>query len=32
MHQPINHNQCHATFADFHNAILAFLREAVPRK
>ena len=32
MHQPITHNRCHAAFADFRNAILTFLREAVPRK
>jgi transposase len=27
MHKQITHNRCHATFADFKTAILAFLRE-----
>jgi transposase len=32
MHKQVTHNRCHATFADFSNAILTFLREEVPRK
>ena len=32
MHKHITHNRCHATFADFRDAILTFLREEVPRK
>jgi transposase len=32
MHKHVTHNRCHATFADFKAAILAFLREEVPRK
>jgi transposase len=32
MHKHITHNRCHATFTDFKTAILAFLREEVPRK
>ena len=32
MHRHITHNRCHATFADFRDAILTFLREEVPRK
>ena len=32
MHRHVNHNRCHATFADFKAAILTFLREEVPRK
>ncbi len=31
MHKHITHNRCHETFADFRAAILAFLREEVPR-
>src|ERR1700733_6174251 len=32
MHKHVTHNRCHATFADFKQAILTFLREEVPRK
>jgi transposase len=32
MHKNTTHNTCHATFADFKDAILTFLREEVPRK
>ena len=32
MHKHITHNRCHATFADFREAILTFLREDVPLK
>ena len=32
MHKHVTHNRCHQTFADFKAAILAFLREEVPRK
>ena len=31
MHKHITHNRCHKTFADFREAILAFLRAEVPR-
>jgi len=31
MHKHVTHNQCHATFRDFSEAILTFLREEVPR-
>jgi len=31
MHKHITHNRCHETFAGFRAAILAFLREEVPR-
>ena len=32
MHRHITHNRCHATFKDFREAILHFLRVEVPRK
>lgn len=32
MHKHTTHNRCHATFADFSQAILTFLRDEVPRK
>ena len=32
MHRHITHNRCHATFKDFREAILDFLRVEVPRK
>jgi transposase len=31
MHKQITHNRCRATFADFSDAILTFLREELPR-
>ncbi len=31
MHRHTTHNRCHASFKDFSAALLAFLREAVPR-
>lgn len=31
MHRHVTHNRCHATFADFSEAILTFLRTEVPR-
>lgn len=31
MHKHVTRNRCHETFADFRAAILAFLREEVPR-
>ncbi|HVC61201.1 MAG TPA: hypothetical protein VND19_12670 [Acetobacteraceae bacterium] len=30
MHRHITHNKCHATFRDFRDATLTFLREEVP--
>ncbi len=32
MHKHITHNTCHATFKQFSEAVLTFLREEVPRK
>ena len=32
MHKHITHNRCHATFKQFSEAVLTFLREEVPRK
>ena len=32
MHRHITHNRCHATFNQFSEAVLTFLREEVPRK
>jgi len=32
MHRHISHNKCHATFKDFRESILHFLRVKVPRK
>ncbi len=32
MHKHVTHNRCHTTFTAFSDAILAFLREEVPRK
>ena len=32
MHRHITHNTCHATFKQFSEAVLTFLREEVPRK
>jgi transposase len=32
MHRHITHNTCHATFRQFSEAVLTFLREEVPRK
>ena len=31
MHKHVTHNRCHETFATFRAAVLAFLREKVPR-
>jgi hypothetical protein len=30
MHKHITHNRCHATLADFADAVLTFLRKKVP--
>jgi len=32
MHKHITHNKCYATFKDFANAAMTFLRETVPKK
>src|SRR5262249_33927716 len=32
MHRHITHNSCHATFRQFSEAVLTFLRDEVPRK
>ena len=32
MHRHVTHNKCHATFNQFSEAVLTFLREEVPRK
>jgi hypothetical protein len=32
MHRHITHNKCYATFRQFGTAMLAFLREDVPKK
>ena len=32
MHRHITHNRCHASFKQFSEAVLTFLREEVPRK
>ena len=32
MHRHVTHNTCHATFKQFSEAVLTFLREEVPRK
>ena len=32
MHRHITHNKCYATFTEFSTAMLAFLREEVPKK
>ena len=31
MHRNVTHNKCYATFAEFADATLSFLREKVPR-
>ena len=32
MHKTVTHNRCHATYNDFYEAVLGFLRRDVPRR